>query len=284
MAERIPDLWRAKEDVLRLYEIYLIRLSMNRLHERIVSACRQIRRYASRGPGPREGLFTFSIEIDALCELGRYQTAWRQLRLREEILFGRRLDLARRRWSAREAPLLPWDYVSLLFFLGRYRLGCALLETALGFSFRGKKVPSYDLLLYVYNDDEEPRNRYRVTLAHFYARLGRELREWRHWPAFVNGFSEKLFRLAGVGRAELLADSGRLPTFVGNLEQILRERTPTRITRGQADLIESPAKVRKWQEATQAKLEAFEERIQPVREEREAKLEELFPELRGLRR
>jgi hypothetical protein len=66
--DAIPDLWRANEDAVRLYQLYLCRLQINDMHERIVAACHQIRRYAARGPGPTEGLFTFSIEIESLGE------------------------------------------------------------------------------------------------------------------------------------------------------------------------------------------------------------------------
>src|SRR5262245_48644564 len=115
MPEAIPDLWSAKEDA-RLYEFYLGRLQMNGLHERVVSTCRQIRRHAARGPGPAAGLFTFFFEIESLCELRDYRMACRQLRLSELPVFGKRLDLASRRWSADEATLVM-DYAPLLFFL-----------------------------------------------------------------------------------------------------------------------------------------------------------------------
>src|SRR5207237_9546900 len=133
-------------------------------------ACRQIRRYAARGPGPKHGLFTFSFEIDALCDLKDYGAAWRQLRLREKIVFGERFDLFRGEWSAADARELQFLYAPLLFFLGRHRQGCLLLETSLAFWFRGGKVRSFDMLFNVYNGDGEPWHRCQVTLAHFYRR------------------------------------------------------------------------------------------------------------------
>lgn len=86
MPARIPDLWRTQEDASRLYKLYLVRLRMNGLHEQVVAACRQIRRYASRGPGAKVGLFAFSFEIDSLCDLKNYNQAWRRLRLFEETV------------------------------------------------------------------------------------------------------------------------------------------------------------------------------------------------------
>ena len=211
LATRIPDLWQAKEDdATRLYAIFLARLQMNGMHKRIVAACRQIRRYADRGPGRIEGLFTFSDEIDALCDQKQYKMAWRQLRLRHEIFYGQRLEL-NRRWTVNDYWDLWSKYAPLLFFLKRYRDGCLLLETALDFLFAQGNVQSFDdILFHVYNNDKKPSHRCLVTLSHFYKHLGKDLREWRHWEAFVNGFHPKLFRLAGVTRAALLADASHI--------------------------------------------------------------------------
>jgi hypothetical protein len=255
---------------------------MNRLHERVVAVCPQIRRYAARGPGPTEGLFTFSFEIDSLCDLEDYETAWRRLRRREEIAFGERLDLRSRKWAKTVGWELAFSYAPLLFFLGRYRQGCALLETFLDFWFRGTKPRSFDILFHVYNEDQEPRNRCRVTLSHFYRWLGKDLRHWRHWEAFVNGFHPRLFRLSGVRRDELMADPERLAVFFDRLMEMWDERTISGTSSGQSDLIESAAKVRKRQEARQRKLDEFRERIKPVQKRTNRKLNELFPELRGL--
>lgn len=284
MAEVIPDLWRAKLDARRLYQLYLCRLQMNHRHERVVAVCPQIRRYAARGPGPTEGLFTFSIEIDSLCDLKDFQAAWRRLRRREEIVFGKRLDLRGREWSRSDYWELAFSYAPLLFFLGRYRQGCELLEISLGFWFSGRKARSFDILFHVYNGDEEPRNRCRVTLSHFYRRVGRDLRQWRHWVGFVNGFHPRLFRLSRVGRDELMADAGRLPVFFDKLMEVRAERTTSGVGGSQSDLIDSAAKVKKRQDAIQRKRDEFHERIKSVQELTDSKLRELFPELQGLPR
>jgi hypothetical protein len=263
MAERIPDLWRMKEDAARLYQLCLCRLQMHDQHERVVSACRQIRRHAARGPGPAEGWFTFYFAIDSLCELGNYRAAWRQLRLREELAFGERFDLVRREWTPTDWWDLAFYYAPLLFFLGRYRRGCALLETSLGFCFGGKKTRSFDLLFHVSSGDTEPRHRCGVALSHFYTRLGKSLGEWRHWEAFVKGFHPRLFRLAAIRRDELLRDPGRLGAFAAALMT------------ARDDLLESPRKRQR---------DKFVERNNTARKRIEAKLHELFPELRGLPR
>ena len=280
----IPDLWRADEDAARLYQHYLSRLQMNRLHERVASACTRIRRYAARGPGPAEGLFTFSFEIDSLCDLGDYQAAWRRLRLREEVAFGDRFDLRSWEWSSSDGYELAALLRPTSILPGTVSPRLRLLETALGFWFLRRNTRSFDILFHIYNGDEEPRNRCRVTLSHFYGRLGKGLRQWRHWDAFVNGFHPRLFRLSGVRRDELLADPERLKAFFDKLMEVRADRTTSGVGRGQSDLTESAAKVRKWHEATRQQLEDFRERIKPVQERINRKLQELFPELQGLPR
>lgn len=284
VAETIPDLWRAKEDAARLYQLYLVRLQINDRHEQVVAVCPRIRRYATRGPGPTEGLFTFSFEIDSLCALKDYKAAWRRLRLREEIIFGERLDLRRREWSSADGWELAFSYAPLLFFLGRYRQGCALLETSLGFWFGRRMTQSFDILFHVYNGNKEPWHQCQVTLSHFYNRLGKNLRQWRHWKAFVNGFHPRLFRLSGVHRDELMAEPERLGLFHDKLMEVRAERTTSGVGGSQSNLIDSAAKVRKRQEATQRQRDKFNERIKPVQERTNRKLQELFPELQGLPR
>jgi hypothetical protein len=278
MVERIPDLWRAGEDARRLYTLYICRLDSNGLHARVVAACRKIRRYAARRPGAEEGMFTFPFEIDALIELKDFRGAWRQLRRREVLLFGERLDLARREWSGPDAWELAFSYAPLLYFLGRYQAGCDLLETALGLWGRGK-LHSFERLHHVYNGSVEPRHRCGVTLAHFYARLGKDLRDWPLWEKFVKGFHPRLFRLARVRREALLQDPARLGGFVDRLHAVLRERGGGW---EQADLLDSPKKVRARRRAREEEMEAFKETMRPRMERTEAKLRELFPELREL--
>lgn len=229
-----------------------------------------------------EGLFTFSFEIDALCDLKQYAIAWRQLRSREEIIFGEKFDLERHEWKGAGIAELEWAYAPLLFFNGRYRLGCSMLEAALELWFVGDKLQSYDLLFHVYNGDKVPTHRCRVTLAHFYDRLGKSLLEWRHWEEFVNGFHPKLLRMGGVRREELLADANRLPGLFAKLLAIRNERTPTRIGGSQSDLTDSAGMVRKRQDAIRKKLKASEKRARARHDLFDAKLKQLFPELREL--
>lgn len=284
MAERIPDLWRAKEDARQLYSLYLGKLQMNRRHERVVVACRQIRRYAARGPGIEVGLFTFFSELDALCELGKYKIAWRQLRLREEIIFGERLNLATYQWNNETASELPYLYAPVLYFLGRHDQGCSLLETWLDLWFAWRKRCSFDVMFRVINNDDPPSNRCRVTLSHFYKGLGKDLTEWRHWETFVRGFHAKLFPLAGMRRADLLADPDLLLRFFKKLVRVRNKRTISGVSRGQADLINSPEEVRQWHEAEKKKRREFNKRIKPTKSRTNAKLQDLFPELRELPR
>jgi hypothetical protein len=63
---------------------------------------------------------------------------------------------------------------------------------------------------------------------------------------------------------------------------VRKERTTSAVGRGQSDLVESAATVAKRQQAEQAKLDSFRERIKLLEERTNRKLQELFPELQGL--
>ncbi len=277
---QIPDLWRINEDAPRLYQLYLCRLSMSGSHERVVTACRQIRRHATQGPGREAGLFTFSFEIDSLCELRKYETAWRQLRRYEEIALGRRINLAHRTWTNDEVAWFEFNHIPLMYFLGRYRQGCRLLEALLDLMLDAKKMRSYDLLFRICNGDPEPANRCRVTLTHYYARLGRDLLKWRHWQSFINGFHPRLFRLAGIRQEELLSDPQRLSAFSERLTTIRNERIASGIAAGQRDLTDSAEAVRKRQDSLQKKLDHFNENYKSRMKLLETKLLKLFSDLR----
>lgn len=282
----VPDLWRAGEkDARRLYDLLLTHLLMRGRHDWIIQVCRQVRRFASRGPGVEQGPFTLFWETDALWATQDYAAAWRLLRRHEPIFFGKRLDLRHHRWKRTSADYawLTEYYAPLLYANHRYRLGCELLETALRHVFSRRKVRSYDLLGRIYNGEAEPDHRVLVTLAHFYGRLGKTLSQWQHWRRFVQGFHPRLFRLAHMNGEDLQADSGLLPTFCHRIGQVRSPHATSGVSQGEADLVDSPAKVRRWHETTKRQREAFEERIKPTREAMELRLRELFPILRDER-
>ena len=266
MTPRIPDLWKSGEDADRLYRLYLSHLQMHDMFERVVAACRQIRHYATRGPGAKEGLLTFYYEVDALYELKKYTTAWRQLRLRDRIAFGQSFDYARQEWSVNDAYRLEWDYAPIHYFLGHYKVGCSLLENALGFWFvDGRKVPAFQTLIRIYNGDDEPWSRCRVTLANFYDRLGRRLTDWEYWREIVDSFPPEVFRLSGVSRKKFRLDCDAMPVFFKCALEVRykKQTSPKRRTKAS------------HQRQVLTKQE---------RELRDVQLRNLFPELRDLRR
>jgi hypothetical protein len=97
--------------------------------------------------------------------------------------------------------------------------------------------------------------------------------------AVRGGFHPRLFRLAGVPREELLEDASKLTAFVHRLLEVRDERVTSGVGGSQSDLVDSPAKVRRRQEALTERLEKHAERTTPARERIEAQLEALFPEL-----
>lgn len=276
----IPNLWK-NPGARRLYSRYLLKLEMAGRHNRIVTACRVIRRHASNRGRLNDGLFTFDLEINALCEVKDYKAAWRQFRRYERIAYGKQDD-PRRCWRLEEVPLLTYSYAPLLYFLGRYREGCQALETALDALFNQGNTKSYDLLFSIYNGERTPTHRFRVTLSHFYDRLGLDLADWKHWRRFVNGFHPKLFRIGNVNREALSASAEHLPTFFQNLIKMREERTPSGIGGSQSDLVQSAAAVGKRQKAMQRRLDEFRERIKPVQQRSDQLLKKLFPELRQM--
>jgi hypothetical protein len=283
LSHEVADLWRlGVDDVHRLYNLFLAHLMIHDRHERIVFASRQIRRYASRGPGPLEGVFTFYTEIDALCHLGDYAMAWRQLRRMEEVVYGKRLDLNRHRWTAEEAShRIAFYYAPLLYFRKQFRQGCSLLEKALALGIRRGKQSTFQLLWYIDNGMNQPVDRCCVTLSHFYARLDKDLRTWRHWKAFVKGIHPRLLRLAGIQREELLADSAVLSDFLVKLKAAQAARGLS-FSGNQSDFIDSPAKVKKRDLESKKKRADFKVRIRPVQEASNQQLKALFPELKAL--
>lgn len=278
----IPDLWRINEDAKRLYQLYLCQLSTSGAYERVVTASRQIRRHATRGQGRAAGIFTSWFEIEALCELRQYQTAWRQLRRWEEVALGRRIDRRRQTWPLDEVAWFEHLHVPLLYFMGRYRQGCRLLEAMLDSMLDARRVRSWELLFRIYNGDKEPANRCRVTLTHYYSRLGKDLLRWPRRESFVNGFHPRLFGLAAVRPEEMLADPQRLAGFYKRLMAIRDERTTSGTTCGERDLTDSAETVRKRQNALQEKRGCFNERYKSRRKLLNAKLLGLFPELRDI--
>jgi hypothetical protein len=172
---------------------------------------------------------------------------------------------------------MMYDYAPLLYFRGRYEEGCRLLETALGMSIESGNVPSYDLLFHVYNGDRRPKIRPRVTLTHFYEKLEKSLTHWKHWEAFINGFSPKLFYVGRVQRKELLEHPERLEDFFRRLMEVRDRRTTSGVTRGQKDLIGNPKEIKKWQDDTRLCLEKLQ-RKQAV-SHLNARLQRLFPDV-----
>jgi hypothetical protein len=138
------------------------------------------------------------------------------------------------------------------------------------------------MLFHVYNGDDEPQGLPRVTLTHFYRRMGKDLKEWTLWPVFVGGLAAPLFRITGIERKALLADSSQLATFFAHLMRLRSERVTSGVTRGQADLIEDRAKVKRWQDARRESRKRFDN--DPARERTRATLYRHFPELEGLAR
>jgi hypothetical protein len=279
---QLPNLFKGPQktsSAQRLYEIFLSRLSTSRRSDRILSACREIRRYAKLTGKPHTGAFTYFWEMEAHAQRTDYDAVWRSLRAEEQFRRGKRLRLASHRWSRREHGDLIFRYAPLLYLTGRYRLGCRLMETALEMVSH-QKGWWFECLWHVYKPLKSPSSTYDVTLAHFYTALGRDLSDWELWDRFLDGFDPKLFRSSGISKEALRQHPRLMKPFFEWIVAERRKRLFTGTADGERDLLESPSKVRRRQSARKEMLLRFDERSrQDLFEQR---FEALFPELTKL--
>jgi hypothetical protein len=281
MKFRVPNLFLAQERG-EDYHLYLSNLMLQGNHKRIIQVCRRIRAYAARGPGQEAALFTYFYEHNALCELGRYSVAWRQLLRRDRICRGADFDFRSFSWSRDDSHDLRFLYGPLLYLIGRFAEAAAMFEKALEFECHGKNG-SYETMYTVANDDAEPGKHYRVTLLHCYRRLGRPLTEWAGWLSFIKKMHPQLFRMAKIDRESMLTDPGLLINFQIKLERLLEERTQgSGGTWGICDLLDPPSKVRKRHAATIREIKQFQERIRSRKTKKERELAQAFHDYQPL--
>lgn len=278
MHSSVPNLIGVEDDWHRLYQVYLSRLMLLRKHEAIVAACQEIRIHAETSGRPQQGALTFFIEIDALCDLGRFDDAWSVLRQAERAEWGRLLDLATHPWEASHADVLMQDYAPILYFLGRVELGCRLLETALDF-WMEPPCTSYDALFRVYKPVALPQTKWDVTLRHFYEKLGKDLRDWPRWESFVTGFDARLFILTKIERDDLRSDPSLLEPFFKGLMKERDRRIWAGMSRGEEDLTEDPSHVEEYQRQVESQRREFDAAIQPEMERIEQLMRKYFPQL-----
>ena len=84
----------------------------------------------------------------------------------------------------------------------------------------------------------------------------------------------------GVTREELRRNAKRLGPMVRCVDEIMQERCISGCSQGINDVIDSPAKVRRWHERLMRKRQKSKPALQQRRDHFGAKLRELFPELR----
>jgi hypothetical protein len=286
MAE-FPNLFKSALDLKGIrwyYENFLVRLQTANRHQRIIEVCRQIRRFAIAARLQREPqvLFTYVWETQAHGGLGDFESMWRVLRAWEKPVFGRSLNLLTHRWRSHDdSHQFIFYYVPVLYMRGNYRLGCKLMEKALGIAAR-RKGWSFEMLWHVYKPIARPTRTYDVTLSHFYIALRRDLREWQLWRRFVNDFHPKLLRGSQISRLDLENDPALLEPLFASVVAERRRRLSSGTTHGLRDLTESRATVRQRQAKIKKKILAIDE--DPQWKDVERRLQAVFPELAELPR
>lgn len=277
---QLPNLFKGPQKVpsaQQLYQIFLSRLSTSGRSERVVSVCREIRRYAKSAGKPKAAAFTYFWEMEAHGQKRDFEAMWRSLRAEERLRLGGQFRIASHCWTQSEHHDLICRYAPLLYLRGRYKVGCRLMETALEMTSHRKNW-SFDWLWHVYKPLRTPSSVYGVTLAHFYAALDRRLSDWKQWSTFLDGFDSKLFRSSGIAKEALRKNPRLIKSFFEWIVAERRNRLFTGTADGERDLVESPAKVRRRQAAREQMLLRFDDH-QHLREQR---LQALFPELTEL--
>ena len=282
IASRLPNLLSGpanSTDSARLYDVFLARLATARQSERMVMACREIRRMARHAGKPKFAAFTYFWEMEAHDYKGDFEGMWRTLKAWEKARTGKTLDVRTHAWRSNEHHQLIFRYAPLMYLRGRHRLGCRLMETALEMASR-RKGWSFDWLWHVYRPLKTPVSIHDVALSHFYAALGRELSDWELWDRFLDGFNPALFRCSGIAKEAVRRNPRLLKLFFEWVVAQRRQRLSSGTTDGERDLVESPARVRRRQAARKEMLLRLDTR--PERELFNQKLETLFPDLRVL--
>jgi hypothetical protein len=276
----VPNLFRTFDNghkIEQYYSVYLGQLLCANERSRVLEVCGCIRRFAKHHGRPEAGLFTFPFEMDAY-EQHKVNAAamWRVLRSWDRMALGKPVDLAKHRWKPEDSHRLLFFYAPLLYLRAHYRLGCNLLEKAIKMYSR-RKGWAFELLWHVYKPMPRPAATYDVTLAHFYRALGRDLRQWELWSAFVDDFPVKLFRLSGVSRNSLRSNPEFLEPFFQWISAERERRLFTHTTMGVIDLLDSPVKVKQRQTATAKQI--AKQASDPRRKELEEMIAATFPEL-----
>lgn len=281
---RLPNLFAGalkSKDSERMYDIFLVRLAAARRGDRMVAVCRDIRRMARRAGKPQSVGFTYFWEVEAHDYRRDFEAMWRTLRAWEKASTGETLDIRTHEWTPREQHQLIFGYAPSMYLRGRYRLGCRLMETALEMASH-RKGWSFEWLWHVYKPVKAPTSIHDVTLAHFYAALGRDLSDWELWDRFLDGFDPTLFRLSGIAKEALRQNPRLIKSLFDWIVTERRRRLFSGTADGERDVVESPAKVRRRQTAHKRQLLRFDKRL--GHDAFEQKLEALFPELTKLRR
>lgn len=274
-----PNLFRLKQgrENRRLYQLYLARLMQHGRWDRVVEASRQIRSYANRDRQPRRGDFTYQFEIDALCRLGNWSAAWRQLRRLELTAYGKSINLNAKRWRPDELDWFTQYHPHILYFLEHFGVASRLFEAMLEQMLKSRQSGlSYEILPYVYNPIPRPRRRQDVTLYHVYHELGRTLAQWSGWKQFVDGFHPKLFTTTGVGKGNLLSDPALLEIFYQVIQAEEKRRLRTGVSSGERDLVHAPSAVQRRQKTIARRKAGQEASYVSLQQD----LERIFPELK----
>ena len=267
---------RLTKEAQRWYAIYLSCLSQQRKDRRVVEACRLIRLHARRVNHPEWAYFTYSHEIEALCRVGNYSGAWRQLRRWERSTTGKNLELKTNTWTPDEINWFLHYHPQILYLLGRYQPACRMIEVLLNVLLRSRrKGVSYEILWRVYGPVKRPRIPHEVSLYHIYRKLGKSLLQWRCWKHFIDGFNPRIFALAKTPRERLMDDPSLLKKVCQAIASERAKRLTANVSVGEHELLEGSNKIMRFQRNVAAKQKALDQ----ASVQQQHKLKEIFPDI-----
>jgi hypothetical protein len=269
----------------RLYEIALSRLLFAGRNQDTIAAARRVRAHVRRAGLWPEGGWTYTWEIEALLNLQRPRAAWAQYR-RWLRSIRQRTSIATVEQRARSVPPMVQYEFPILYAWGKWAAGARALEAYLAMALRKESVwrPTALDLMYAIYGDPEPEAKPRVTLTHFYGKLGKTLDQWPDWRRWVRALHPRLLDIGGVTRRRLRDDPALLPDMYRRIVEERRCRTPTHMSSGLKDLVEPEPKVRARQERIREERRISAGRFRGRAEKVRAKVREYFPFLPEARR
>jgi hypothetical protein len=240
----LPNIYpmESRDTAGRLYALAIPRLLWSGHPAEALHLLHKVRRYARDvGVADRHVRWTWTVEFEALLDLGRTEEAWRQARRQLRTFWPARSEWPVERRVRVMDHFVHFAEVPAAYFSGRYEYAARALEAHLDGMI--ERADAYNLLYSIYNGEEVPTHFARVTLWQVYRRLGRRLDSWKRWKRWVERLHPRLLELTRVSAPELAENADRIAVFEKRLRKVEKGLRPAGITYGQRDVLEPRRRV-----------------------------------------